>query len=187
MSTPENRFLDIGLILSFPDSDPHWAGWNLVVYVLCTEVNILCKHVQVCVCVCVCVCSGIFVDMAMGTYNTKFGVTTNYREIEGVIGQLYLLGFIILIKICMKTGSWTRDGFENLVMRGEGVRHPTTSVCRWLPPSMCSCECLIKQKCRIISRHKFPDAVGSTSIGNARIRRSRFCYPLFSFWISCIF
>ena len=30
-------------------------------------------------------------------------------------------------------------------MRGEGVRHPTTSVRRQLPPSMCSCVCLIKQ------------------------------------------
>ena len=30
-------------------------------------------------------------------------------------------------------------------MRGEGVRHLTTSVRRRLPPSMCSCVCLIKQ------------------------------------------
>jgi hypothetical protein len=30
-------------------------------------------------------------------------------------------------------------------MRGEGVRHPTTSVRRRLPPSMCSCVCLVKQ------------------------------------------
>ena len=40
----------------FPDSDPHWARQNLVFYVLCARVNILCKHVQMCVCVCVCVC-----------------------------------------------------------------------------------------------------------------------------------
>ena len=41
----------------------------------------------------------------MGMENTRFGVATNHQEIEGVIGHLYLLGFIILIKICMKTGS----------------------------------------------------------------------------------
>jgi hypothetical protein len=55
------------------------------------------------------------------------------------------IGFIILIKIYMKTGSGTIDGFRDLVMCGEGIRHPTTSVRRWLPPSMCSCVCLIKQ------------------------------------------
>jgi hypothetical protein len=53
----------------------------------------------------VCVCSGMFIDMAMGIDNTRFGVATNHREIECVVGHLYLLGFIILIKICMKTGS----------------------------------------------------------------------------------
>jgi hypothetical protein len=58
-----------------------------------------------CKCVGVCVCSGISVDMAMGTENTRFGVATNHREIEGVIGHLYLLGFIILIKICIKIGA----------------------------------------------------------------------------------
>ena len=63
--------------------------------------DILCKHVQVCVCV----RSEIFVDMAIGTDNTRFGVATNHWEIEGVIGHLYLLVFIILIKICIKTGS----------------------------------------------------------------------------------
>jgi phosphate starvation-inducible membrane PsiE len=30
-------------------------------------------------------------------------------------------------------------------MRGEGVKHPMTSIHRQLPPSMCSCVCLIKQ------------------------------------------
>ena len=54
---------------------------------------------------CVCVCFGIFVDMAMGTENTRFGVATNHREIEGVIGHLCLLGFIILIKTCIKIES----------------------------------------------------------------------------------
>ena len=48
-------------------------------------------------------------------------------------------GFIILIKTCIKTGSGTRDGFGDLVMRGKGVRHPTTFVRRRLPPSMCLC------------------------------------------------
>jgi hypothetical protein len=42
-------------------------------------------------CKCVCVCSGMFVDMAMGMDNTRFGVATNHWEIEGVIGHLYLL------------------------------------------------------------------------------------------------
>ena len=79
----------------------------------------------------------------MGTDNTRFGVATNHQEIEGVIEHLYLLGFIILIKTCIKTGSGTRDEFEDLVIRGEGVRYPTTSVRRWLPPSMCSCVCMI--------------------------------------------
>ena len=53
--------------------------------------------------------------------------------------------FIILIKTCIKTGSGTRDRFRDLVIRGEGVRHPTTSVRKRLPPSMFSCVCLIKQ------------------------------------------
>ena len=138
-------------------------------------------------CVCVCLCFGIFVDMAMGTENTRFGVATNHREIEGVIGHLCLLGFIILIKTCIKIESWTRDEFGDLVMHGEGVRHPTTSARRRLPSSMCSCMCLIKQKCWIIIRHKCPDVVGCTSIGDARIRHSWICYPLFPCWISCIF
>ena len=93
----------------------------------------------------VCVCSSIFVDMAMGTENMRIGVATNHQEIEGVIGHLYLLGFIILIKMCIKAGPRTRDGFGDLIMRGEGVTHPTTSVRRQLPPSMCSCVCFIKQ------------------------------------------
>ena len=44
-----------------------------------------------------------------------------------------------------KTRSSTRDGFGDLVIREEGVRHPTTSVRKRLPPSMFSCVCLIKQ------------------------------------------
>ncbi len=74
-----------------------------------------------------------------------YGNGTNHREIEGVIGYLCLLGFIILIKICIKTRSWTGDGFGDLVMYEEGVRHPTTSARKRLPPSMCSCVCLTKQ------------------------------------------
>jgi hypothetical protein len=45
------------------------------------------------------------VDMAIGMENTRFGVATNHREIEDVIGHLCLLGFIILIKICLKIES----------------------------------------------------------------------------------
>ena len=113
--------------------------------VLCAGVNILCKHVKMCVCVCVCVCSDIFVDMAMGTDNTRFGVVTSHLEIMRYDWSPMSTSFIILIKTCIKTGSGTRDGFGDLVMRGEGVRHPTTSVRRRLPPSMCSCVCLINQ------------------------------------------
>ena len=98
-----------------------------------------------CKCVCVCVFSGMFVDMAMGTDNTRFGVATNHREIMRCDWSPMFTGFIILIKTYIKTGSGTRDGFGDLVMSGEGVRQPTTSVCRQLPPSMCSYVCLINQ------------------------------------------
>ena len=74
----------------------------------------------------------------MGRRNTRFEVATNHWEIEGVIGHLCLIGFIILIKICLKTGSCTRDGFADLIMHGEGVRQPTTSVRIQLRPSMSS-------------------------------------------------
>ncbi len=87
----------------------------------------------------------MFVDMAMGTDNTRFGVATNHREIMRCDWLPMSTGFIILIKICMKIGSGTRNGFGDLVIRGKGVRHPTKSVRRWLPPSMCSCVCLINQ------------------------------------------
>ena len=53
----------------------------------------------------VCVCSDISVDMAKEGRNTRFGVAINHWEIEGVVGHLFLIGFIILIKICLKTGS----------------------------------------------------------------------------------
>ena len=75
-------------------------------------------------CVCVCVCSDMFMDMAIGMDNTRFGVTTNHREIMRCDWSPISIGFIILIKTCIKTGSGTRDGFGDLVMRGEGVRHP---------------------------------------------------------------
>jgi hypothetical protein len=52
-------------------------------------------------------------------------------------------------------------------MHGEGVWHPTTSVRRRLPPSMCSCVRSIK--CWIIIRYKCLDVVGRTSIGATRI------------------
>ena len=35
----------------FLDSNPYWARRNLDSCVLCAEVKILCKHVQMCVCV----------------------------------------------------------------------------------------------------------------------------------------
>jgi hypothetical protein len=69
-------------------------------------------------------------------------------------------GFIILIKTCIKTGFGTRDGFGNLVMRGEGVRHPTTSVRRRLAPSMCSCVCLIKQNVGLLLGTNVPTLSG---------------------------
>jgi hypothetical protein len=97
-----------------------------------------------CVCVCVCVLRHVR-GHGNGTDNTRFGVATNHREIMRCDWSPMSTGFIILIKTCIKTGSGTRDGFGDLVMRGEGVRHPTTSVRRRLPPSMCSCVCLINQ------------------------------------------
>jgi hypothetical protein len=87
----------------------------------------------------------MFVYMAMGTDNTEFGVATNHREIIRCDWSPMSTNFIILIKTCIKTGSGTRDGFGDLVMCGEGVRHPTASVRRRLPPSMCTCVCLINQ------------------------------------------
>jgi hypothetical protein len=81
----------------------------------------------------------------METNNMRFGVTTNHRETLRCDWSPMSTSFIILIKICMKIGSLTRDGFEDLVMRGEGVKHPTTSVCRRLPHSVCSCVCSINQ------------------------------------------
>ena len=81
------------LILCIPTPTP--IGLNGISFfsVLCVRVNILCEHVQMCVCVCVCVCvrSAIFMDMEMETDNTRIGVATNHREIEGVVGHLYLL------------------------------------------------------------------------------------------------
>ena len=131
--------LGCGLILCFPTSTPIVLDGISFLSVLCARVNILCKHVQMCV------CSGMFVDIAMGMDNTRFGVATNHQKILRCDWSPMSTDFIILIKICMKTGSGTRDGFGDLVMRGEGVRHPTTSVHRRLSPSMCSCVCLIKQ------------------------------------------
>ena len=130
-------------------------------------------------CVCVCVCSGIFVDMENGTNNTRFGVATNHWEIMRCDWLPTSTDFIILIKTCIKTRSGTRDGFGDLVMCGEGVRHPTTSVHRWLPPSMCSCVCLINQAKML--DYYYPGVVGHTSIGDAHIRRGRFCFSLFPF------
>ena len=107
---------------------------------LCVGVNILCKHVQMCVCV---------LWHVRGhdnrTDNTRFGIATNHREIMRFNWSSMSIGFIILIKIFMKTGSGTKDGFRDLVMHGEGVRHSTIFVCRRLPASTCSCLCLINQ------------------------------------------
>ena len=69
-------------------------------------------------------------------------------------------GFIILIKICIKTGFGTRDGFGDLVMHRERVRYPTTSVRRQLPPSMCSCVCLIKQNVGLLLGTNVPTLSG---------------------------
>jgi hypothetical protein len=96
-------------------------------------------------CKCVCVYSDIFVNMTNGTNNTRFGVATNHQEIIRCDWSPMSTGFIILIKTCIKTGSGTRDGLGDLVMRGEDVRYPTTSVRRRLTPSMRSCVCLINQ------------------------------------------
>ena len=87
----------------------------------------------------------MFVDMAMGTDNTRFEVATNHREILRCDWSTMSTSFIILFKICIKTSSGTRHRFRDLIMHGEGVRHPTASIRKRLPPSMCSCVCLIKQ------------------------------------------
>ena len=132
--------LDCGLILYFPTPTP--IGLNEISFSVCCVLKwTYCVNMYKCVCV----CFGIFMDMANGTDNTRFGVTTNYREIMRCDWSPMSTGFIILIKTCIKTRFGTRDGFGNLVMRGEGVRHPTTSVHKRLPPSMCSCVCLINQ------------------------------------------
>ena len=68
----------------------------------------------------------------------RFGVAANHLEIEGVIGHLCLIGFNYLDYDMLKTESSTRDGFEYLILCGEGVRHPMTFVRRRLPRSMCS-------------------------------------------------
>ena len=98
-------------------------------------------------CKCMCVCAPAYL------WIWQWGRKIWDLESPPIIGKLKvwlvtyicLLGFIVLIKICIKTGSWTRDGFGDLIMHGEGVRHPTTTVNRQLPPSMCSFVCLIKQ------------------------------------------
>ena len=59
-----------------------------------------------------------------------------------------------------KTGSRTRDGFGDFIMRGEGVRHPMTSFRRWLPPSMCSHVCLIKQNVGLLLNTNVPTLLG---------------------------
>ena len=94
---------------------------------------------------CVCVCSDMFVSLAIGADNTRFGVATNHREIMRCDWSPMYTGFIILIKTCLKTGPSTRDGFGDLVMQEEGVRHSTTSIRKRLPPSIGSCVCLINQ------------------------------------------
>jgi hypothetical protein len=45
-------------------------------------------------------------------------------------------------------------------MRGEGVRHPMTSFRRWLPPSMCSHVCLIKQNVGLLLNTNVPTLLG---------------------------
>ena len=62
---------------------------GILLFICVCDVNILQKDVHVCVCV----YSGISMDMAMGGENMRFGVTTNHRGIEGVIGHLCLIGF----------------------------------------------------------------------------------------------
>ena len=56
---------------------------------------------------------------------------------------------------------YTRDGFGDLIMCGEGVRHPMTSVRRRLPPSICFC--VFDQSSKnvgLIIKYKYLDVVG---------------------------
>jgi hypothetical protein len=86
----------------FPSSDPHWARWNLISCMLCTGVNILCKHVQVYVCVCV-----LRHINGYGNGNRQHKIWSRHQSSGNLRCDWSLMstGFIILIKICMKTGS----------------------------------------------------------------------------------
>ena len=192
LSTPEKMyfrfifppiyFTRLWIDFIFPNSDPHWARRNLIFSVLCTGVNILYKHVQMSLCVCTLAYSWTW---KMGRTTWDLESPPIIGKLWGVIGHLRLLILLSWFKTCIKTRSGTRDRFKDLVMCGEGVRHPTTSVRKWLPPSMCSCVCLINQAKML--DYYYPGVVGHTSIGDARIRRGRFCFSLFPFWISRFF
>ena len=109
-------FSRLGIDFKFADSDPHWARQNLVSYVLCARVN-MCK----CVCVCAPACLWIW---QWGRTTRDFESPPIIKKFWGVIGHSMSTSFIILINICMKTGSWTRDGFEDLVMHGKVLSTP---------------------------------------------------------------
>ena len=132
-----------------------------------------------------CVCAPTYsLDMAIGTNNTRFGVVTNHLEIWDVIGLLCLLVLLCWLRYAWKpslepdmdSGIWLCVG------KVLGTpRHP--SVDSYLPPCALVCVWSIKQKCWIIIKYKCLDVVERTSIGDARIRRNWFCYPLFPLYI----
>ena len=150
---------------------------------LCVEVNILCKHVKMCVCVCAQAYSWIW----------QWGWKTRDLESPPIIRKLkvWLVTYIYLVLLSWLRYAW-KPGLEPKMDSGiwlcEGKvlstpRHP--SMDGYLPPCALICVWSIKWMLDI-TRHKCPNVVGHTSIGDAHIRRSRFCYPLFPFRISYI-
>ena len=114
-------------------------------------------------------------------------VTTNHWEIWDVIGHLCLLVLLSWLRYAWKSGLEPEMNLGIWLCVGKMLgtpQHPSVDSC--LPPCALVCVWSIKQKCWIIIRYKCPDIVGCTSIGDACVQHSRFCYLLFLFWISCI-
>jgi hypothetical protein len=165
-----------------PNSDPNLARQNLA---LCFAACVWTYCGNMCKCVCVCVRAPTYLWIwQWGEKTRDLKSPPIIRKFEDVISHLCLTGFIISIKICLKTGSWIIDGFKDLIISGEGVRYRTTSVRRQLPPSMCSCVCLIKQNVGLLLGTNVLKLSSVHQLVMHTFRRSRFCYHLFTFWLS---
>jgi hypothetical protein len=77
----------------------------------------------------VCVCAGTRVCVHVSTSLESPPIMGNSRCDWAPISNRFYLVYTFKTK-----WSRTRDGFRGLLMRGEGVRHPTTSVKKRLPP-----------------------------------------------------